>query len=266
MRFGICVGVDAITAAAEAGFDYVEMGAPLLYPDKDEAAFAELRRQVEKAPIRVEAYNVFLPGTVKVTGPTVDLKAVEAHMRVVLRRARLTGASIMVFGSGGARKTEPGFPVDKAWEQLARAARLAAELAAQNEMTVVMEPLRPGACSFFTQVGQGIDFVDKVNHPRLQLLADLFHVHYAGEPLENVARAGRRLAHTHLATPSVPPLPKAEAAFDFPGYFAALARAGYEGRMTVEDNPGLLRDVKPPYTPVFRAIRECLDTCRTRRP
>ncbi len=257
MRLGICIGPEALADAAAAGFDYGETSIWALAFDKGEAEFAPLRAAMLAAPIRMEAINCFLPGELKVTGPSVDLGPVRRHMELVLRRAAEVGAQIMVFGSGGARKLPEGFPPERGWEQLAEAARLAADIAGRHGMTIAMEPLCRRACNFFNRVDQGAAFVDRVGHPRLRLLADLFHVADVQEPLADIAAAGNRLAHVHLATPSIPETAPGMA-YDFPGFFAALRRAGYDGRASVEDNPGLLGKSKRARVEVFRAVREFL--------
>ncbi len=255
MRLGICIAPDALAEAAAAGFDFAEMSAGMLAPDKSEAEFAARRAVLLAAPIRVEAFNCFLGP--KVTGPDVDLESVRRHMDLVLRRASEVGAAIMVFGSGGARRLPEGFPVERGWSQLAEAARLAAAIAERHNMTIAMEPLFKRACNFFNRVDQGAAFVDRVAHPRLRLLADLFHLEQEGEPLANLAAAGRRLAHIHLVTPSIPET-AAGPAYDFSGFFTALRQAGYAGRVSVEDNPGLLGQSRLPPLAAFRAVREYL--------
>jgi len=257
MRLGICISPDALANAAAAGFDFAEPDAGSLAPDKSESDFAPNRAAMLAAPICVEAFNCFLPGSLKVTGPDVDLGSVRRHMEIVLRRAAEVGAAVMVFGSGGARKLPEGFPLERGWSQLAEAARLAADIAARHGMTIAMEPLYKRACNLLNRVDQGAAFVNRVGHPRLRLLADLFHMTSEQEPLSNITVAGKRLAHIHLATPSIPATAEG-AAYDFPGFFAALRQAGYDGRVSVEDNPGLLVKSKLPRTDTLRAVREYL--------
>lgn len=257
MKLGLCTSVEGLADAAAAGFDFVEMSGPSLAPDKDEADFALIRNRILAAPIKVEAFNGFLFGGFKVTGPAVDVAVVRRHMEVVLRRAAELGASVMVFGSGGARALPEGFPADRGWSQLAEAARLAADIADRHGMTIAMEPLFKRACNFFNRVDQGAAFVDRVGHPRLRLLADIFHMEKEQEPLADIAAAGKRLVHIHLATPSIPET-AAGVAYDFPGFFAALRQAGYAGCVSVEDNPGLLAKRKESLLDAYRAIREYL--------
>ncbi len=253
MRFGICAGWERLSEAAEAGFDFAEIGVRELMPDADETAFASAKKKFSSASLPVEAANCFLPGTLNVTGPTVDTAALRRYMDIVFRRAGEVGLAVIVFGSGGARRLPEGFPVERGWEQLDDAARMAAEIADRHGVTIVMEPLRDGACNFFLRVDQGAAMVDRVAHPRLKLLADLFHMHENAEPLQNVAAAGGRLAHIHLATPAIPETGEG-AAYDFPGFFAALQAAGYDGRVSLEDNPKLLQGHEPPLTSVYGAV------------
>ena len=261
MRFGICTGPEHFAAALAAGYDYVEPAIPLLVPEQDEAAFAPVKAMLLAAPIKAEAFNCFLPGTLKVTGLSVDWAAVARYMDVALRRAAEVGAGVVVFGSGAARRAPEGYPLEQAREQFDAAALLAAKTAARYGLTIALEPLDVKQSNFLNWVQEGSAIVDRVNHPNLRVLADLFHVHVNGEPFANVAAAGARLAHVHLATPSIPETGDG-VAYDFPAFFHALADAGYDGRVSVEDNPGLLYTGKlPDLTATFRAVREYVASC-----
>ena len=262
MRIGICTSPDHLTEAHEAGFAFAELGCGFLLPDRDETAFESVLHTLRSAPIPVEAFNCFLPGTCKVTGPDVDLQAVGAYMDRVLSRAARTGASIIVFGSGGARRVPDGFSVETARDQFVEAARLAGETAAKHGMTVVLEPLLKRACNFFNRVDQGIAFMDKANHPNVRLLGDLYHMAWESDPFESLVRAGDRIAHIHLATPCIPETGTDNGpAYDLPRFLAALRRAGYDGRISVEDNPGLIGKAKLPLVDVYRAIQRHVEAC-----
>jgi D-psicose/D-tagatose/L-ribulose 3-epimerase len=257
MRFGICTSVEFLTDAYNAGFDYAELSVGALIPTQNDAAFKLALQGVLSSKIRVEAFNCFVSADHRLTGPNVDLVSVAAWMDLVLKRASQAGAKIMVFGSGGARRAPEGFPLDKAREQFRQAAQLAAQTAQRYGMTVALEPLCSRQCNFFNRVDQGIDLVDKVGHPSLGLLADLFHMTEEKEPLQSIVAAGKRLAHMHLATPSLAETGQGYM-YDFRGFLEALREAGYNGRCSVEDNAGLLRDKKPPLIEVYKAIREFL--------
>lgn len=257
MKLGIFTSVDALPDAAAAGFDFAELPVSSLAPEKDEADFALIGQRIRSASLRVEVFSIFLPGKLKVTGPAVDLEAVRRHMEVALRRAAEVGAVMMVFGSGGARKIPEGFSVERGWSQLAEAARMAADIADRYGMTLAMEPLLKRACNFFNRVDQGIAFVDRIGHPRLRLLADIFHMHKEQEPFAHIVTAGKRLAHIHVDTPSLPETAEG-VKYDFQEFFAALRQAGYADRVAVEDNSQLLAKSPGPRCDTYRAIREYL--------
>ena len=259
MRLGICTVLERFAEAREAGFAYAEIAAYQLMPEQEESSFAPVRRRMLAAALPVEACNCFFPAHLKVTGPAVDVEALRHHISVTLRRTAEVGAGIMVFGSGGARSLPEGFPVERAWAQLAEVARMAADIAAGFGITVVMEPLPHSSCNLFNRVDQGAALVDSVRHPHLRLLVDLFHITAEGEPFINIAAAGARLAHVHLATPALPETGLGFA-YDYLAFFAVLAQAGYQGRYSVEDNPRLLAGKEPPLTEVYRAIVEYLDS------
>ncbi len=257
MRWGICAGLDRLDEAARAGFDYAEISVDILAPDEDDAVFESTAERIRQALLPVEAANCFLPGSLRVTGPDVDRDALRRHMEIVLRRAGRMGLAIVVFGSGGARRLPDGFPVERGWQQLDESARIAAEIGARYGVTIAMEPLFQRGCNFFNRVDQGAAMVDRVNHPRLRLLADLFHMHAEAEPFRHVVAAGGRLGHVHLATPAIPATGEGTH-YEFDGFFAALRAAGYDGRVSLEDNPGLLRGHTPPLTEIYRAVLEFL--------
>lgn len=218
-------------------------GAGVLVQDEASLDFSAVIRKIRNAPLSVEVFCNFLPPAIRVIGPAVDLKAMGVYMDMVLKRAAEAGASIMVFGSGKARRMPEGFEdVNRVWGQLADAARLAGEIAAKYGIVIAMEPLLKKACNIFNRVDQGAAFVDRVAHPNLKLLADLFHVAAENEPLGDIVAAGSRLAHIHVPVPAIPGTGQGHA-YDFKGYFGALKQAGYNGRVSVEDNQGLLRNI-----------------------
>ena len=71
IRIGICSPMDAFETVAQMGFDYMETGLVPLYRLSDED-FSRMCERVDRAPIRIEAFNGMLPGTLPVTGPNVD--------------------------------------------------------------------------------------------------------------------------------------------------------------------------------------------------
>jgi D-psicose/D-tagatose/L-ribulose 3-epimerase len=240
MRLGICNVIDNAAAIKEAGYDFLELTVPLaIQPEVDDATWAPIREKLLKTPIPIEAFNMLFPAHIRVTGPNVDMPRIKKYLETTLARVALTGARLVVFGSGAARRLVDGWPAEKGWAQLEEVARLAGELAGRHNITIVMEPLCAKGCNFFKLVAQGIPFVDKVNHPHLQLLADHFHMTGENEPNDNATKAGKRLLHVHVGTPSLPETAPG-VKYDYKPFIAALRKGGYAARISVEDNPGVI--------------------------
>lgn len=258
MRIGMCTGIERLADAHAAGYDFAELGLAFTIGAADDESYARMREAILASPIPVEVFNCFLPAEVKVAGPSVDLPAVERYMHTALQRVAEVGASIVVFGSAGARSFPDGFPEVCAWEQLAVAARMAGDIADTLNLTIVMEPVC--ACRYFKRLDQGLEFVERLNHPRVQLLTDLYHMADANEPFANILTAAQHLLHVHLATPAIPETGDG-IAYDFTGFLATLAQTGYAARITLEDNPGLLGGKQPPLTGVYRAMLAYVESC-----
>src|SRR5947209_3227972 len=120
MRFGICCGPGSFAADVAshpkssvarlmetmqaAGADYVEFAVGSVMPDGGEAEFETLRAELEPYPLRVEAFNSFIPGTHRITGPDAASQRALDYCRTALRRCKALGGEVVVLGSAGARR------------------------------------------------------------------------------------------------------------------------------------------------------------------
>src|ERR1700750_3296567 len=71
IQVGFCTPLANIDAAKAAGFDYVELSTTEIAGLSD-AAFEEAATHIRQAGISTPAANLFLPATLKVTGPATD--------------------------------------------------------------------------------------------------------------------------------------------------------------------------------------------------
>lgn len=234
LRFGLCCGPDRAPLASDIGFDYFEMTvAALLKPLETEEAFRQALGEVRKTPIPCEAVNCFVPGKLKIVGPDADAGALAGFARTAISRAKEAGVSVIVFGSGGARRIPDGFDRRKAEEQIAGFCRMLGPVAAEHNVTVVVEPLNLAECNIINSVKEGAELVRAVSHPNLRLLADGYHMLKDGDPMQSIVGAGELLAHTHVATKANRLPPGAEEC-DLGPFFEALLEAKYSSRVSIE--------------------------------
>ena len=244
MKFGLCCGLDLAPAAADAGFDYIEMTVPgLLMPLADDAAFEDMLTKVRATKLPCPVVNCFVPGDIKITGPAAAPARLEQYVRTACARAKRAGVDRIVFGSGGARNIPDGFDRHAAWQQLVTFCRMTGPIAQASGVTIAIEPLHRGECNVLNSVTEGAHLAREVNHPAIKLLVDCFHWGREKESPQAIVQAGDLLVHTHLATVANRILPGEEEQ-DFATFFTALKQAKYDGRVSIEaqvKNPGNLR-------------------------
>jgi sugar phosphate isomerase/epimerase len=234
MQFGVCGGPDVAVVAAEAGYGFLESTvAALLKPRESEDQFRSALAAYRAAPIPCPVVNCFVPKDLKITGPDVDEAALLDYARTVFERGKAAGVEVVVFGSGGARSIPEGFDRGEAGRQLLSFCRGIAPLAAENGVTVVVEPLYKKACNVLNTVAECAELVRAVDHPAVRLLVDGFHLLHDGDSIPSIVENGELFRHVHLATPENRLAPGAEPC-DWAPFFSALRDGGYDGRVSVE--------------------------------
>src|SRR5689334_18854198 len=100
VRVGYCTGLKNLEAAQAAGFEYVELSATEIASLSD-ADFDAAAAKIKALGIPTPAANLFIPATIKLTGPDVNPAAQMQHVHTALTRLSKLGTQIVVFGSGG---------------------------------------------------------------------------------------------------------------------------------------------------------------------
>ncbi|MDO4385264.1 MAG: sugar phosphate isomerase/epimerase family protein [Clostridia bacterium] len=233
IKLGICAPLDAFETVAQMGFDYMETGLVPLYRLSDED-FARLCECVDCAPIRLEAFNGMLPGTLPVTGPNVDEGALDEYLEKSFARAHRLGAKVIVFGSGAARGVPAGFPIDEAWRQLFAFLKRLGAHAEKHELTIAIEPLCRPECNLLNLVSEGAALASILNVPQVRTLADTFHMAISAEPASVLTLYGAQLAHVHTANPNGRVCPEMGDGEDYEALFRALKDGSYDARVSIE--------------------------------
>ncbi len=236
MQYGVCADPDVAPALAEAGFDFIELHVQNhLKTTASEGAFLEELPRIKAAPLPALAANCFIPGHLKITGPSVDWLALESYVTTTFERAQAAGIETIVFGSGGARQIPEGFDRDRAWKQLVQFGKMVGPLAKTHAVTVVVEPLNTtkGACNVLTSVGESARYVRDVDHANVRLLADAYHWKLDQDSYAELLANAPLLHHVHVATVTSRLAPGLEPC-DLGDFFQALQLGGYDGPISIE--------------------------------
>lgn len=252
MRFGMCADLMNTPAVAEAGFDYVEgmMTQAALASDEE---FGKIAAAVEKSGIRVEAMNVLLPGTFRLTGPNADLRPVKEYLERGFSRGERLGAKVAVFGSAGARNYPDGWPKGKALTQLEQFLGMAAPIAAQHGIYIAVESLNSGECNIINSVSEALVLAKLAGKFNVGVLADWYHMAVDGEDNRGILDAKKLLLHCHIANPEGRRFPLPDDGTDFSVFFGTLKKVGYEGRVSVEG-----KGEPSDYAASLRRLKECV--------
>lgn len=225
---------ETIGVMADAGFDYAEFGVGMTCPEQPEDDFQRFLTEARAAPLAAEAFNSFIPAWVTLVGPEVDWTRVEDYVATATERVGRVGATRIIFGSGGARTCPDGWPMDDAREQLLRFIHLAADYCEAHGITLCLEHLNSSETNMMTSLAEATEVAREVDRPSVRVLVDGFHMGMEGESYESIADAGDLIAHAHIADKGR----RYPGAFgyDIDGFFAALRRANYDERVSIEAN------------------------------
>jgi D-psicose/D-tagatose/L-ribulose 3-epimerase len=233
VQIGYCTPLRNLEAARAAGFDYVELSTSEIAGLSD-ADFEQAVTRIHRVGVPVPATNLFLPATLKVTGPTIDREQQMVYVQKAFARLARLGTEIVVFGSGGARQVPDGFPRDQAFQQLVEFGRRIAPEARARGITVAVEPLRHEETNIINSAAEGLSLVNKIGDAGFQLMVDFFHLASEKEDPAIILRAGGQIRHLHMANPRGRVFPRQWDEYEYAPFFAALQKIGYGQRISVE--------------------------------
>jgi sugar phosphate isomerase/epimerase len=192
----------------------------------------EFNNLLSSLALPVEAFNIFLPSSLKIVGENVNWEGIEDYLGLALRRAKLLGGEVIVFGSGGQRRREEDFPQEKAMEQISYFLLKACEVAERFGLKIAIEHLNRDETNTINKVGDALQLAEKIGKKNLGIIVDIYHLLREKEGWDVMERAGKRLFHIHISDPQRnPPLGKEGILSDF---LTFLVKIGYENRISIE--------------------------------
>lgn len=233
MKIGICAGMELAEEAAKAGYDYIELPLCTIAGMTDEE-FETAKTEFERYGIPCRAFNLLLPGGMKILGKGVDLENVEKYAEKACSRAHALHGKIIVFGSGGARRLPDGVKMEEAWEQMKKIGMIFGNAAEKQGLKIVLEPLNHEETDLLNTVNEGIRMTQEISHPAVSLLADYYHMQKEGETVDVIIQAAPYLEHCHIACGTERRFPAREDIEKCRKFIDTLCRTGYQGMLSVE--------------------------------
>jgi D-psicose/D-tagatose/L-ribulose 3-epimerase len=234
MRIGVCTSIDNSELLHKNGYDYIEMGLSAI-AELSEDEFIALKKKVDNSPLKVYAFNVLFPKDMKLTGVQINQEVIYNYLIKALDRAQALGGEVVVLGSGEPRKYPDDFSYDEAFEQLVTLLKRAGMLAAERDLTIVIEPLRKAETNIINTASEGLKLAKAVNHPNVRLLVDFYHMACENEGPEIIVAAGTEyIKHLHIANPEGRIWPGSPDEANYAGFFSCLNEINYNGGISIE--------------------------------
>ena len=231
MKIGFCAKPNQAAQVAAAGFDYIEPPVNHIAAMTEEA-FSACMGELQAAGIPAPSFNLLFPRDLALLAEETRDEQIAEYLHGALARVQRMGGKVVVFGSGKSRNRPDNMSYGRAFRRLIEVTRLTGEIADQYDVTIVIEPLNRGESNMINSVAEGACLAAAVDHPRVQVLADYYHIAMEHEPVSDIERV-TGIAHAHIATLEGRRVPT-QADDGFTQMFASMKRTGYQGLLSVE--------------------------------
>ncbi|MDP2792417.1 MAG: sugar phosphate isomerase/epimerase family protein, partial [Rectinemataceae bacterium] len=249
---GTGLGLEALDSIADAGLDYLELSLRDLVALGKQAA--PTIANLESIGLPCRSCNNLFPGSIRLLGSMFDESAFRLYLERAFDTAAISGARVVVFGSGEARHAG-GRPEADWLPELADRLRAIAGVAAQYGIIVAIEPLNRGECDTVNNLNQAKSLAVLAGCANVGLLVDSYHMLLEGDSPGDAANYGPSVVHAHLSAGRERRMPKGNDSFPS-AVLSALFSVGYHGRVSIEalsrDPFGELADA----VKFIRAVRE----------
>jgi D-psicose/D-tagatose/L-ribulose 3-epimerase len=233
VRIGYCGPLKDIDAVKAAGFDYMEVRTSEVAALSD-ADYENAAAKFKQVGLPVLAANLFIPASIKVTGPNIDKDRQMEYVRLALDRVSRMGVRLVVFGSGGARQVPEGFSKQEAFQQLVDFGKRIAPEAQSRNITIAIEPLRKRESNIINNTTEALDWVNAVNDPNIQLMIDFYHFEVEKEDPSAILKVQDHLRHLHMANPNGRVMPLKWEEYNYGPFFAILRQIHYDRLISLE--------------------------------
>lgn len=222
-----------------AGYDCIEMHVKEVMGFSD-AECRDARKAVRAAGLTAEVFDNPLPLDKVIADPDFDVKYYADYLKKAVDRSAELGARYFVYGNGRTRSI-PGYgdhvaAVHKNDDMLATLC----SLAAQANITVLVEPLAACISSRFLGVSEIFEYAGRMGIPNLKTLLDYRWFLEGGHDFAVVERYADFIQHVHIDNPLSPfPARTVSSVDDGHNYaplFAVLKKICYKGIISIEAN------------------------------
>jgi sugar phosphate isomerase/epimerase len=198
-----------------------------------------VRRTAERKGLEVVGIHWLLANVVSdaplyMTHPDPKVRRQTGNYFVLLTKLCADlGGKIMVIGSPKQRNLMDGVTREQALGYAKEVFTPCLDLASRTGVTLAIEPLGPGETNFLNTAADGVELIERINHPHFRLHLDVKAMSSEPTPIPEVIKhSAEHTVHFHANDPNL--LGPGMGEIKFEPIIAALKQTGYKGFLSVE--------------------------------
>jgi sugar phosphate isomerase/epimerase len=225
--------VAELSGAAEAraqGFDFVQPVGSLV-ADMSDQEFRSEKARIASRGITLAAFTVPLPSEARVTERGFNLYAWTEHLKRAVPRMAELGCRKLLWNDGRARVLPVEGNVAGLQEQVAQFLFLLCDVAANVNITVLVEPLDPRRTNFLNSMDEIQKFLPRVGRENLASMISLRELDSIHLPVSKLGEFRHLIRYVQMENPMVRDgarvCPRRSDGVDYRPFLHALKDIGY---------------------------------------
>ncbi|MCD8139087.1 MAG: sugar phosphate isomerase/epimerase [Planctomycetaceae bacterium] len=239
MRTGYFGFTNNVEALDRAGYDCIEMHNWRIM-ELDNNGFRELQKKIRGSDLTAEVFDNTIPVRPAIHEDAFSIDWYCEYMKNVVERTAELGARFYVFGCSRHRSIPEGSGREAAIGKNDRVLNITCSLAAQANITILLEPLGPAITNRFNTVAEIYDYTQVTEIPNIKTMLDYRWMLDAGQTLADVQPYIDFIQHVHIDDPTSAFPTRTVAClddeFDYSPFFNFLKQNCYKGILSVEAN------------------------------
>nr|WP_312579487.1 sugar phosphate isomerase/epimerase family protein [Sedimentibacter sp.] len=240
MRLGCFGYVNDLDIIARAGFDCVEMhNSEIMGFNNSEFKIA--LKKLKDCGIPCEVFDNPIPLDKQIIDDSFNVKYYREYLRKGADRAAEMGGRFWIFGNGKSRSLPETGNIEKGKEKIYLFIRDMCDIAAQNNITILVEPLHSVISNIALNIPDTLELINEINKPNLKTLIDFRWFVASGRPYSDIERYSDYILHAHIDNPTtnfpkerIRYVPKISDGYNYGPFLSRLKNICYKGILSIE--------------------------------
>ncbi|MEM7675913.1 MAG: sugar phosphate isomerase/epimerase [Myxococcota bacterium] len=222
IRIGCCCDAAQISVVSQGEYDYLEITLSIL--EDGIRAGQNPAEIVEALPAPAEVLMGMFPRNMALLGPNANRTAIMDRARFVIDLAVAANVQQLVLGAGKVRSIPDSMSREDGLRELCAILKEVSDTAVNAGLHFSIENIAAPASNVFNTLPEIEDIFQRFGLDSVGITFDTAQAAAANDPLEGMLKYSTHIHHVHVPVP----FPNREEAL------ALLAKAGYQGRISVE--------------------------------